>query len=173
MQAAKRGSMSRKKVAAKKAAAAGLLQRACAEDGGFRQLERQDGKDGHVPIGGCPWSAARVRAGADALPGDPANPGRVTYIDDVHAVDAEMERHARDPKLLGALQHLLGDEIDGYQSKGVILSRYAALPSRLLEKYHYCSGIRRQAAAVRHYVSWVAPRYRGLRRHIQRRRRRV
>ena len=107
-------------VAAKKAAAAGLLQRACAKDGGFRQLERLDEKEGHVPIGGCPWSAARVRAGADALPGDPANPGRVTYIDDVHAVDAEMERHARDPKLLGALQHLLGDEIDGYQMAFVV-----------------------------------------------------
>ena len=37
-------------------------------------------------------------------------------LDDV----PEMERHARDPKLLGALQHLLGDEIDGYQMAFVV-----------------------------------------------------
>ena len=148
-------------VAAKKAAAAGLLQRACAEDGGFRQLERLDGKDGHVPIGGCPWSAARVRAGADALPGDPANPGRVTYIDDVHAVDAEMERHARDPKLLGALQHLLGDEIDGYQSKRVTFSicRTSASLTRKASLLQWHSSSSRRSPTLRIMggtkISWI------------------
>ena len=114
-----RGFFSADEVKEKKAAAADLLAR-CSEPG-FAQLCRADsvvgveGQDqtwGGVTVGTDPWAAG---------PSDASNPGRVTYVNDVHAVDATMELHMRNRRLLvDVLSPLLGDEIDGYQQAFVV-----------------------------------------------------
>ena len=117
-----RGFFSAEEVAERKAAAAKLLARAATPE--FKQLSRADsaagagaqGQEwGGVTVGTDPWAAGGV-----ARVGDESNPGRVTYVNDVHAVDATMELHMRDPRLLSAISPLLGGDIDGYQQAFVV-----------------------------------------------------
>ena len=105
----------------KRRAAADMLSRAALQPG---SLAFSDGRTTRASIGGCPWSAswnrAAAEAGVDAGDGDALNPGRITYIDDVHGLDADMERHMRSEKLLGAVSSLLGGDVDAYQCAFVI-----------------------------------------------------
>ena len=126
----KRGFFSREQVEQKRAAAASLKR--AAEAPGSLQFAPPRTK--RVSIGGSPWSASWNRAaqgveGADA-PGDALNPGRITYIDDVHALDATSEMHMRDGRLLRMISELLGDDIDAYQAAFVVK------PAHTDEQYH-------------------------------------
>jgi hypothetical protein len=120
-----RGFYSAAEVATRRTASAQLLARAVEPD--FSLRPRADTPNAVEPVGGwggvtvgiCPWHRAAVAAGKP-LGGDATNPGRVTYINDVHAVCPEMERHMRSPRLLRALSCLLGDDIDGYQQAFVV-----------------------------------------------------
>lgn len=127
----KRGFFSAADVEQKRKAAAALLKRA-AEAPGTLQFEPP--RTSRVSIGGSPWSASWNRAAAGVeradAPGDALNPGRITYIDDVHALDAECERHMRDEGLVGMVSELLGDDVDAYQAAFVVK------PAHTDEQYH-------------------------------------
>jgi|EP01043_Picozoa_sp_COSAG02_P061517 hypothetical protein len=127
----KRGFFSPEEVEQKRTAAAALLKRAAEAPG---SLQFEPPRTSRVSIGGSPWSASWNRAAegverADA-PGDTLNPGRITYIDDVHALDATSERHMRDERLLWMVSELLGDDINAYQAAFVVK------PAHTDEQYH-------------------------------------
>jgi hypothetical protein len=147
----KRGFFSAAEVEQKRAAASALLTRAAEAPG---TLAFEPPRTSRVSIGGSPWSAAWNRAAADTergdAPGDALNPGRITYIDDVHALDAEMEQHTRCDKLLQMLSELLGDDINAYQAAFVVK------PAHTDESYH---GWHQD---IVDYVSAASPRPRGV-----------
>ena len=127
----KRGFFSPSEVEQKRTAAAALLKRAAEAPG---SLQFKPPRTSRVSIGGSPWSTSWNRAAegverADAQ-GDRLNPGRITYIDDVHALDATSERHMRDERLLRMVSELLGDDIDAYQAAFVVK------PAHTDEQYH-------------------------------------
>ncbi|MDA0837832.1 MAG: phytanoyl-CoA dioxygenase family protein [Planctomycetota bacterium] len=53
-------------------------------------------------------------------PGDALNPHRVTYLNDIFALDDRLDAHMRDPRLAGAFCDLFGPDLNGYQSAAVI-----------------------------------------------------
>jgi hypothetical protein len=53
-------------------------------------------------------------------PGDALNPHRVTYINDIFALDERLDAHMRDPRLTGVFCDLFGLDINAFQSAAVI-----------------------------------------------------
>jgi hypothetical protein len=53
-------------------------------------------------------------------PGDALNPHRVTYLNDIFALDDRLDAHMRDPRLVDVFCDLFGPDINGYQSAAVI-----------------------------------------------------
>lgn len=71
-------------------------------------------------VGFDPWDMADRDAGGPGLRGDALNPGRVTFLGDIHRADGVFERHMRNPKLLQTVAALLGNDVDAFQSACII-----------------------------------------------------
>lgn len=121
-------------VAQRRDAVVRLLSRAASaaesEVGSWSAWPRSDGLAGGAVVRFDPWHTARLEAGQPGLPGDAVNPGRVRYLNDAFAVDATLEAHMRDPRLLDAVSQLLGPDVDAYQSALVVK------PPRANTEYH-------------------------------------